>query len=656
MNTKAQHTYGHWPSPVDARELFQGTETISAVSPGQQGVFFLLSMPEEANAQALMYLSPQGQRIRVSPPGFNLRSQVHEYGSMPYTVSADAVFYCNFSDQRLYRQAFEEGQLSSSTPVAITPVPEIPRALRYADLIVDAQRQRLICVREDHRDPSAEPRNTLVAIPLRETSNEAAGAEHPGDILFEDSDFVGSPSLSADGNLLAFQSWSHPAMPWDITQIQVCQFDAEGKLIKPRSVCPEQPGALQQPRFSPQGDLTFIADWNDWWNLYRISAAALQQADSLSTAEALFPMEAELCGPQWQLGAHSYAHTGEDAIVLGMQRDCRWHLALLDLRNNTLQMLHENLGLLENIYWHNGRALYWASTDSEPGAIFALTPPSKPTDISAPQQLFQGRSSVTLTPDNISSPEHFRCVKAYGLYYPPRNALYEDAQGGLPPLLVSVHGGPTGSAKAAFNAAVQFWTTRGFAWLDVNHRGSAGYGRRFRQSLYGQWGVVDIEDVIDAVQHLIDKGAVDPARIAIRGGSAGGYVVLAALAASNLLRAGVSYYGISDLERLAQDTHKFESRYLDQLIGPYPEQAAVYRQRSPLRHIDKINAPVLLLQGLLDKVVPPDQSEKIYRQLRDKNPLSEYLCFANEGHGFRDPVNQIAALETEQAFYQRCIL
>ncbi|MDP2139392.1 MAG: prolyl oligopeptidase family serine peptidase [Gammaproteobacteria bacterium] len=650
--------YGHWPSSLTAATLFAGAETISSVRLCREGLFFLLSMPEEGNALALMHLSPHGQSTRVSPPDFNVRSAVHEYGGMPYTFSDDSVFFCNFSDQRLYQRVFDQHSQQAGALHAMTPDAG-SKALRYADMIVDEIRQRLICVREDHRDGAAEPRNTLISIAL--------AAPHDLEVLFEDSDFVATPSLSPDGTRLAFQTWSHPNMPWDDTQIHIAELSSNGHLATQRQICPKRPGSLLQPMFSPTGDLTFIADWSDWWNLYRISAASLQAQEPLETAERLLEAEAEVCGPQWQSGQHSYDYVDADTVLLGLNKDCAWSLALLDLRGKKTTILHSGFGQLDNLCCQDGRAVFLATTATASTAIYSLD--LRQPD-STPETVLHGRSTVALTQDNISKAQHFSYSttneaaskkaasngnKAYGLFYAPQNSDYEAPTGTLPPLLVSIHGGPTGSAKSAFNPGIQFWTSRGFAWLDVNHRGSAGYGRRFRRNLYSGWGVVDVQDIISAVRHLIDTGKVAADRIAIRGGSAGGYAVLAALVQSDLFRAGTSYYGISDLELLARDTHKFESRYLDQLIGPYPEAVDTYRERSPLYSITRINAPVLLLQGRLDKVVPPNQADAIFTQLQRQNPLSRCVYFDDEGHGFRKPHNQMAALEAEFAFYEEAL-
>ncbi|MES2624699.1 MAG: prolyl oligopeptidase family serine peptidase [Pseudomonadota bacterium] len=641
--------YGHWPSPLTPASLFATTEAISWLRPATRGLFFLLSLPEESNAIVLMYLADDGaKKTRVSPPGMNLRSQVHEYGGIPYTFTDGMVFYCNFSDQRVYRQSFDPLTQNSGAPEAITPlVEDSPKALRYIDFIVDEKRQRLICVREDHRN-AQEPRNSLVALSMNGTGE--------GDALFAASDFVASPCISPDGRHIAFQAWSHPNMPWDDTEIWLGTFDADGKLQQLNSILAGRPGAIEQPAFSPQGDLYFIADWTDWWNLYRIDNSRLTTATH-SDAYAVLAIDAELCSAQWQFGQHQYDFVDADTLLLSLNRNCVWQLATLNVQTRQLTILCDQLGRLEHVFSQSGNAVFYAAPIDGPGAICTI-------DLHKPEKampIFRGRSVESFSEAAaISAPQHFAYgsagSQAFALYYPPCNPHYRALANSLPPLLVSVHGGPTSSANSAYNPAVQFWTSRGFGWLDVNHRGSTGYGRKFRRSLYGEWGVVDIEDIVGAVEHLIASGGVDPQRIAIRGASAGGYAVLAALAGSDIFSAGVSYYGIGDLELLAKDTHKFESRYIDQLIGPYPAMAEIYRARSPIHHIHNITSPVLLLQGMQDKVVPPNQAETIYQKLKTVDSRSRCVYFAEEGHGFRKPQNQVAALQAELDFYNEIFL
>ena len=645
MNSPQVSPYGHWPSPLQADSLFQGSESISFMRPGQVGLFFLLSKPDEGNALVLMHLSAAGHCVRVSPPGINVRSRVHEYGGLSYAISDEAVYYCHFDDQRVYQLPFDQLTQQVGTPRPLTP-PQQDAALRYADFLVDAERQQLICVREDHRDPSRnQPTNSLVALDIARDGS--------GKILYDESDFVSSPRLSPDGQYLIFQCWNHPDMPWDHTWFELIHLDSAGEVQAQQRIQGPQPGALVQPLFDQDGNLYFFADWSDWWNLYRISRDALNSGAE-GEAEAICPMAAECCPPQWQLGHRHIAFFDQRRVALAILQDCRWRLALLDVASGQLETLVTDLASLDDISCREGTILFTAATAETPAALYQLSP--NHDDAGLPAALARPHSPVVLAASLIANPQHLSFPTqngeiAHGLFYPAQNPDYHGPAGSLPPLLISVHGGPTSTARGAFNPILQFWTSRGFAVFDVNHRGSSGYGRRFRQRLYGQWGVVDVADILAAVQHLIDNKQVDPEAVFIRGASAGGYAVLAALVASNLFRGGCSYYGISDLSLLAQDTHKFESRYLDQLIGPWPEAEARYRARSPIHHIEHIHAPVLLLQGSEDRVVPPNQAEGIHEALRERLPDTRLLLFEAEGHGFRKPANQIRALEAELAFY-----
>ncbi len=641
--------YGRWPSPLEADSLMRSSETVAFLRPGPNGLFFLLSRPEEGNRLALMHRDDDGRLEEVSDPGDSLRSRVHEYGGLPYAQDGGTIYYCRFADQRIVAKPWQPNASHSGSSRPLTPAAGDGQ-LRYADLVVDARHQRLIAVREDHRGGSRHPVNTLISIDLQQ------GGE--GEILYADSDFVAAPTLSADGRWLAFISWSHPVMPWDQTELHIAELDDRGAIRQRRVLEQPRPGSVLQPRFSPSGDLYLLADWNDWWNLHRVDGEAINDAHATLTATEVVPLEAECCSPPWQLGHRHYAFIDEQRILLTINRQCFWELALVDLASGRLRQLDQGLGTLEHLCHHNGEAVYCAGPVDDPPALRRVDPDAaSPT----PDTMFRCRSGGELDAANVAQPQHLSYPtadgeQAHALFYAPRNSRCQAPAGSLPPLLVCVHGGPTSSARAAYNPAIQYWTTRGFAVIDVNHRGSSGYGRRFRRLLYGNWGKADIEDIVHAVEHLTAAEQVDGARVAIRGGSAGGYAVLAALARSELFRAGTSYYGISDLSMLAADTHKFESRYLDQLIGPLPEAQALYRERSPIHHIDRIEAPVLLLQGMQDRVVPPEQARMIVDRLQARNPATRLLCFEDEAHGFRNPDNQIQALESELQFYRSELL
>jgi dipeptidyl aminopeptidase/acylaminoacyl peptidase len=643
-------SYGQWPSGLPAEKIYQLTETASFMRPGDTGLFFLLTMPAEENIQALMHLSASGSLRRVSPAGINVRSRVHEYGGLPYCSSAVSVFYCDFASQRIMRQTFDQQTQGAGQVTALTPGTEDSAALRYADFIFDAARQRLICVREDHRNGNT-VKNTLVAIDVHNGSE--------GKLLFSGTDFVASPRLSPDGSTLVFISWSHPDMPWDRTRLHIAALDEVGGFADVRTLPQDQPAAIVQPTFTPAGDLLFIADWNQWWNLYRLPASALGKGPTLAAVEHLVPLAADCCGPLWQLGVQNYACADDNTLVLSINRDCRWELACYDIARKSLETVQADYGALDTV------AI--AQVNGSPELLVCGSPLADAIRITswsldgghaaAPAIRYRCASPALLPADAISPPEHLQFPgagnsSAYGIYYAPCNPLYQAPDAEKPPLIVMVHGGPTSSAKLHYNPVIQFWTSRGFAVFDVNHHGSTGYGREFRHSLYGRWGEIDVADVIAGVKHLVNRGMADADKLAIRGGSAGGYVVLATLAACDLFGAGTSYYGVSDLSLLARDTHKFESHYLEQLIGPWPAARELYEERSPINHIDRIRAPVLLFQGLLDKVVPPNQAETVFTHLKPKNPASKLVLLADEAHGFRNPANQIRVLEQELAFYR----
>lgn len=631
--------YGHWDSPLSPEAVVTAQVNLAFPIPGDLGVFFLQTIPEENNHFALFLLDEEGRRSRVSPNGFNLRSRVHEYGGLPCAVTAETVFWCHFDDQRVYRQRRLPGGAGWSRP---EPLSAADSGMRYADFCVDVLRGRLLCVREDHSRQDG-VRNCLVSLDCE------ADGEALGEILFEGSDFVAAPVLSPDSRTLALISWCHPAMPWDETRLQLLTLDERGEATDCRTFTGDDPASLLQPQFSSAGDLYFLADWSDWWNLYRLPA----NSDELSTeeVETVLPMQRECCSAPWQLGHRSYALRGEE-ILLSSNVEGLWQLQRVPLDGGVPQTLMEGQGAIEQLRCKGDLVTFLAASPRQGASLYALDPKAQPACLFEPGAESRPPAAAISSPRPVSFPVGDGEL-AHGLFYPPVNPEFEAPEDHLPPLIVVVHGGPTSTARAFYNPALQFWTSRGFAVLDLNHRGSTGYGRRFRQRLYGQWGVVDIEDIVAGVHHLIDTGLVHPEAVLIRGGSAGGYAVLAALCASELFAAGACYYGVSDLETLASDTHKFESRYLDQLIGPYPEARDLYRARSPIHRVDDIDVPVLFLQGGEDRVVPPGQTETIARRLADKHPASRFILFPGEGHGFRAPANQIVALEAELDFYRQ---
>ncbi|MGJ8688672.1 MAG: alpha/beta hydrolase family protein [Gammaproteobacteria bacterium] len=649
--------FGNWQSPISASLIFQGRQTASNPIPWRDGVLYLLTMPEEDNALALMYTSGTDVSIRVSPQGFSLRSRVHEYGGLPFGCSDQDIYFCNFKDQQIYRQGFNSETESFDAPVQITAFAS--NEVRYAEIIVDEKRHRLICVREDHRQANGNAsvvKNTLVAIPLAGLSLPVAVDAQI--VLFENSDFVTSPTLSHDSKNISFVTWSHPNMPWDNTQMRVALFAESGELERLIEVDAGQASSKVQPSFDTDNTLYFLSDFGDYWNLVK---AQIETIRSNLVSSPVYKIDADCCGAQWETGKYNYAITSNRVLLISVVREAHWQLHRVNLADHQVEVLKRDLGLLEQIrIGRQDRVTYLAAASDDYPSIYRIAPPLNETEEEI-SVLFRAAVPAELNASLLSRPRHFQFDShdgaiAFALLYPPKNPEFTGPLGELPPLLVNVHGGPTGTARAALNPMHQFWTSRGFAVLDLNHRGSTGYGRRFRQLLNGQWGVVDIEDVVAAVKYLIANEQVAPGKIAIRGGSAGGYAVLASLASCDLFAAGANYYGVSDLELLARDTHKFESRYLDQLIGPYPATQERYKARSPINKLDKITAPVLILQGAQDKVVPPNQAELINERLSAQNPATEFILFEGEGHGFRLPANQVRALNTELRFYQRNLL
>ncbi len=689
-NNSNSHNYGTWPSPLQPETLFQSRQLASCPVPYHGGLLFLLNMPDEENQQALMYVRAGDSPLRVSPPGFNLRTRVHEYGGLPYAVAETEIFYCNFADQAIYRQRFEPDRAIVGEPACF--LGGSGTALRYADLLIHPQQNRLLCVREDHRASEGKAdrvRNTLIAIALDE--DQAAANPDRAIVLYDESDFVSSPSLSPDGRSLAFITWSHPNMPWDNTELQVARFCDDGLLTQRMIIDSDRNQSRQQPQFADNKTLYFLSDDNDFWNLRRVATTS-DEAEALEkpiaprspersesrNSDAVFVTNADCAAAPWQTGNRSYALMSDSVAVIAMVHDCHWSLEKIQLDDKQAPTGGEGLhnktanadsqraarllsgaGQIEHVHAFSTQQISFLHADHQ--HYPSLRCLSLEQSSAQHSVLFRSARPPELDERIISTPQHFSFIsnsdeQAHALLLPPKNPAAQGHEHVLPPLLVNVHGGPTGTARAVLNPLHQFWTSRGFAVLDLNHRGSTGYGREFRQRLYQEWGRVDIEDIIAAVQHLIRSESVDPERIAIRGGSAGGYAVLASLSASKLFAAGVSYYGVCDLELLAKDTHKFESRYLDQLVGPYPETKQRYIERSPIHNLSQITAPVLLLQGVEDRVVPLNQAETIFERLLPLNPNTELQLFAGEGHGFRKPESQIRALKAELDFYQKNLL
>jgi dipeptidyl aminopeptidase/acylaminoacyl peptidase len=607
---------------LTAARVAAGSARIGEIACAGADVLWVEGRPNEAGRSALVRWSPGGgPRDEVAAP-FSVRTRVHEYGGGSYTVDGGRVWFSNLADQRIWLS--EAGR----EPRPLTP----DDGRRYADAVVDGSRSRLLAVCEDGRR-AGEPQNLLVSIP-------ADGGEPAP--LVQGHDFFSSPRLSPDGLRLAWLSWDHPDMPWDAATLHVADVAADGSLGAARRVAGGQGVSVFQPGWSAAGELLFASDESGWWNLQR-------ERDGV--VEPLCPRQAEFGLPQWVFGMSTWAALDDGRIACAFCEAGCWRLGLLQPESGALDVLDLPFNAIASLQAGAGAVVFAAAAPDREWSVQRLDPGDgsctslRPTEDPA---LDPGWISV---PQAISYPTTSG-ETAHAFFYPPTNPEFELEAGEAPPLLVRSHGGPTSATTAILDLRTQYWTTRGFAVLDVNYRGSSGYGRAYRERLRGAWGQADVDDCAAGAFHLAARGSVDPARLAITGGSAGGYTTLCALAFGDAFRAGASYYGVSDLEALARDTHKFEARYLDRLVGPYPERRDRYRERSPVHHADAIACPVIFFQGSEDPVVPPSQAEAMVEALRARGIPVAYVVFEGEAHGFRRAENIAAALDAELAFYQ----
>jgi dipeptidyl aminopeptidase/acylaminoacyl peptidase len=616
--------YGTWPSPISAESVAAQGIRLGSVAVYGDDVYWLERRPNEGGRSVLVRRRADGRHEELTPQGFNVRTRVHEYGGGACIVAGGNIYFSNFADQRVYR----------GDGTAITRASQC----FYADFAYDSTRQRLIAVREDHSRPGHEPETTLVAIPLD-------GGESAGEVIASGHDFYSTPRVSPDGSTLAWLAWRHPQMPWDGTELWVAGIDASGALTDARRVAGGPSESIYQPGWSPDGTLYFVSDRNQWWRLYRwdgaVSHAVITNA----------PPDAEFGRPQWIFDTTTWAFAGPARIVVSYTRNGRWHLGVVNVATGVMTSLTPGLEPREWLTATATHAIVVAGSPRTSDAVMHIdldTGEAEPLKSASPVDL---DAAYISEPDAIEFPTA-RGLTAHAFIYPPRHPEYTGMPGEQPPLIVIGHGGPTAATTARFDVGIQYWTTRGFAVADVNYGGSSGYGRSYRERLNGQWGIVDVEDAVNAARCLVARGEADRNRLIIRGGSAGGYTALAALVFHpDVFKAAASYYGISDLEVLQQDTHKFESRYSDILVGPYPQARDLYRARSPVHFVDRLSCALILLQGLEDKVVPPNQSEMMADAVRRKGLPVAYLAFEGEQHGFRKAATIIRSLEAELYFY-----
>jgi dipeptidyl aminopeptidase/acylaminoacyl peptidase len=617
--------YGSWPSPLTAARVAAGALRLGQVAVDGADVYWLEGRAAEGGGNVLVRWSPDGPPADVSPRGFDVRTRAHEYGGGAYTVHDGVIYASNFVDQQIHTWRVGE------TPRALTP-----RGYCYAQYQVDAGRARLIAVREDHRREGVEPAAAIVAVPFDAPTPSA------GDVLVCGADFYSDPVLSPDGRQLAWLQWRHPNMPWDGTDLYVADVGDDGSPGKPRHVAGAVDESVFQPRWSADGLLYFISDRTGWWNLYRLRDDRI---------ESLCEREADFGRPQWVFGMSTYAFQSTTRLVVTWAELGRWRIGLLAVDTGRLAPLDIACEPLDSVVATPDAAYFIGGSAVDAAAITRFVFGT------ATLQVLKRSRDDALDPAfvSIAEPVTFESggLSTHAFYYPPTNPACIAPAGTLPPLIVLSHGGPTSVTDAVLDIDIQFWTTRGFAVVDVNYGGSTGYGRAYRRRLNGQWGIVDVQAAVHAARFLVAAAKADSRRLITRGGSAGGYTTLAALAFHETFTAGASYYGVSDLELLARDTHKFEARYLDSLVGPYPAEAATYRARSPIHAVDRLNCALIFLQGLEDRVVPPSQSERMAAAVRAKGLPVAYVTFEGEQHGFRKADSIVCALESELYFYGR---
>jgi len=617
--------YGSWKSPITSDLIVSETIGLGQIALDGEDVYWVEMRPAEGGRNVIVRRTPDGRTTDVTPAPFNARTRVHEYGGGDFVVADGTVYFSNFTDQRLYRQD------PGAEPRPITPEAD----LRYADGIIDRRRGRMICVREDHIVAGREAINTIVSLGL--------DGGDSGQVLVSGNNFYSSPRLSPDGSRLAWLTWNHPNMPWDGTELWVAELKADSSLGRTERVAGGVDESIFQPEWSPNGILYFVSDRTGWWNLYRWRDGRV---------EPLVEMEAEFGMPQWVFGMTSYAFESANRIICAYTQQGTYRLASLDTTAGKLDLIETPYTQIWELRAVPGRVVFGAGSPTEPGSIVQLGLATQQIEV------LRRSSEIAIDAGYLSIPRAIEFPTEHGLtahafFYGPKNRDYIAPTSERPPLLVISHGGPTGATSSTLNLTIQYWTSRGIAVLDVNYGGSTGYGRVYRQRLNGQWGVVDVDDCVNGARYLVERGEVDGNRLAIRGGSAGGYTTLSALTFRDIFKAGASYFGISDLEALAKDTHKFESRYLDRLIGLYPEQRDLYKERSPIHFTHRLSCPMIIFQGLEDKVVPPNQAEKMFEAVRAKGLPVAYLPFEGEQHGFRRAENIKRALDAELYFYSK---
>ena len=619
--------YGSWKSPITSDLIVSGSVGLSQPTFDGNHIHWIEMRPKEGGRNVIVRRSPDGTQTDVTPQPFNARTRVHEYGGGDYLAAGGSIYFSNFSDQRVHRLD------AMGEPRAITPAADV----RYSDYCLDESRNRLVCVREDHRNPAAEAVNSIVSLDLQ-------GNDDCGRVLIEGNDFYSSPRVSPDRTQLAWLTWSHPNMPWDGCELWVGEFGEDGSLTSSRWVAGGAAESIFQPEWSPDGVLYFASDTNGWWNLHRIS--------SDGEIESVHQAKGELGMPQWVFGMSLYAFISAEQVACSHIEQGVSTFGLIDTKTGKLTTVDCPFTDIQYLRAHDGEVVFRGGSPTDVLSIV------KYNVASGAFETLRRSNELEIYPCYFSVPRAIEFpteggLTAHGFFYPPQNPDFRAPENEKPPLIVKSHGGPTAAASTALSLSIQYWTSRGFAVLDVNYGGSTGYGRQYRERLNKKWGIVDVDDCANGARYLANRGEVDPKRLVITGGSAGGYTTLCALTFRKTFKAGASHFGVSDAEALARDTHKYESQYLTGLLGPYPERRDIYFERSPINFPERLSCPVIFFQGLEDKVVPPDQAEKMVEAMRAKRIPVAYVAFEGEQHGFRQAGNIKRALDGELYFYSR---
>ncbi len=654
--------FGSWSSPITADLIVAKSVSIGEVAVGGDDVWWSEARPEEGGRIQLVRHRPGGGAVDVLPEGFAARTRVHEYGGGAWWLHGSDVVFVNWTDQRLYRLAG-----GTDAPVPLTPEPAERHGDRYADGRFTADGRWVVCVRERHEGSGGEPVNEIVAVRVHPDGDPVDPV-----VLVSGSDFVASPRVSPAGDLLAWFRWDHPDMPWDGTELCVASLSDdqsdEGRIATgdTRVVAGGRDESISQPEWTADGSLLFISDRTDWWNLHRVSADAIRglvDTGSPVTVVPIAPVDAEIGVPHWVFDSSRYAVLADGRILVAWFKGGIDHLGVIPAEGGAMIPLESPFTALASVRAFGRGAVVVGASPTTESVVAVLDIPAHPDiDGSTPvmSAILRPSRDLGIDPSWYSVPEPITFATsgdrfAHALYYPPTNPEFTAPDGERAPLIVLSHGGPTSAARPQLNLGVQYWTSRGFGVVDVNYGGSTGFGRSYRRRLIGEWGIVDVDDSIAATRFLVDRGDADRDRLIIRGGSAGGFTTLSALTFREVFAAGCSLYGVADLEALARDTHKFEARYLDSLIGPWPGRSDIYIERSPIHHVEDLECPLIVLQGLEDEIVPPNQSQMIVEALDANGVPWAYLEFDGEQHGFRQAATIKRALEAEAYFYSRVL-